>query len=227
MRVSEIFISRQGEGSQIGKRFIFVRLHGCRTNCAFCDTPNALNDADHLIMSTDEIVVKLYDLSKQNGDLKRVIITGGEPTEQYLELNTLCRELRAREFELFLETNGTGMAVNYSYFSLVTVSPKAGRVSWNSFITAERIETKYLLNLDDVDGSLNFIRGEQNNALRALGYTPESTVQLMRKLSAPAMSQTADVYLSDTRKLMDYLEKNGMANDYRVLPQLHTLVGIK
>ena len=37
-KVSEIFLSYQGEGPYVGSHQLFVRFYGCNLKCVFCDT---------------------------------------------------------------------------------------------------------------------------------------------------------------------------------------------
>ena len=41
MKISEIFYSIEGEGIEIGRPEIFVRLSGCNLRCEWCDTKYA------------------------------------------------------------------------------------------------------------------------------------------------------------------------------------------
>lgn len=41
LKVSEHFLSFQGEGCTVGKRAVFLRLSGCRLNCSFCLSGNS------------------------------------------------------------------------------------------------------------------------------------------------------------------------------------------
>lgn len=39
VHVEEIFLSLQGEGAEVGRPHLFLRLGGCPLRCAYCDTP--------------------------------------------------------------------------------------------------------------------------------------------------------------------------------------------
>lgn len=76
--VSEIFYSIQGEGSRAGYPCTFIRLHGCRLRCSWCDTPYALNmkETENLITGNS----LLLEIEKIGCDFLE--FTGGEPLEQ-------------------------------------------------------------------------------------------------------------------------------------------------
>lgn len=80
-RVNEIFYSVQGEGTRAGLPCVFVRLHGCKLRCSYCDTLYAIDRRTGGTMMTgyaiDE-VVRAYQC-------RFVEFTGGEPLE---EINT-------------------------------------------------------------------------------------------------------------------------------------------
>ncbi|NMC76868.1 MAG: 7-carboxy-7-deazaguanine synthase QueE [Candidatus Methanofastidiosa archaeon] len=98
--VSEIFFSFNGEGLEIGKPTVFVRLSGCNLNCSWCDTKYANYNAKE--MNTEEIMREIKKQSKFN---KSVLITGGEPLNQ--DIHKLVNELSKERYHIGIETNGS------------------------------------------------------------------------------------------------------------------------
>ena len=100
MKVSEIFYSIEGEGIEIGRPEIFVRLSGCNLRCVWCDTKYAWYNGKE--MSVDKIIkeIKRYPC-------KNVSITGGEPLLQKDELLELIRKLKKMGYWVQINTNGT------------------------------------------------------------------------------------------------------------------------
>ena len=74
IKVSEIFYSIQGEGSQIGIPTVFVRLFGCNLRCQWCDTMYDVEGDDYSELSFSELIRKSLSYNCKN-----ICITGGEP----------------------------------------------------------------------------------------------------------------------------------------------------
>ena len=100
MKISEIFVSIQGEGTRTGELCAFFRLWGCSFGCYYCDTKYA-NEGEYQEFSVYELLVK----SKLLG-VKLVQITGGEPLEQ-AETPQLAKKLIENGFTVLIETNGS------------------------------------------------------------------------------------------------------------------------
>ncbi len=98
LRITEIFLSLQGEANTVGRPTTFVRLTGCPLRCTYCDTAYAFSGGE--IMSLDAIVNRV-----QNEGAQYVTVTGGEPLAQ-----PACTELLRRLCDLglsvSLETSG-------------------------------------------------------------------------------------------------------------------------
>ncbi|MDD4203112.1 MAG: 7-carboxy-7-deazaguanine synthase QueE [Candidatus Omnitrophica bacterium] len=98
-RISEVFLSKQGEGPFIGIDQIFIRFAGCSLDCIYCDTDTTVFTQ----YSVDELLKKVLSFKEE---VDSVSITGGEPLEQVSFLEKFLPELKAAEYEVYLETNG-------------------------------------------------------------------------------------------------------------------------
>lgn len=98
LRVSEIFLSLQGESTRVGLPTVFVRLTGCPLRCRWCDSEHAFGGGS--LKRIDEIIgsVAAYGV-------RAVCVTGGEPLAQKASL-ALLSALCDAGFDLSLETSG-------------------------------------------------------------------------------------------------------------------------
>lgn len=96
----ESFYTIQGEGYNSGKATYFIRLAGCDVGCKWCDAKNTWNSALFSPVNIQEIIDEAL---KSNP--KSIVITGGEPLRYPLDL--LCKGLKEKGLEVFIETSGT------------------------------------------------------------------------------------------------------------------------
>ncbi len=140
--VKEIFYTLQGEGANAGRAAVFCRFAGCNlwsgreadrgtAVCRFCDTDfvgvdgpggGKFDSAEDLA----EAVARRWPAGVQKNGLGLgepfVVCTGGEPL---LQLDAeLIAALRARDFEIAVESNGTIAAPEG--LNWLCISPKAG-----------------------------------------------------------------------------------------------------
>lgn len=98
LRITEIFLSLQGESRSVGWPTVFVRLTGCPLRCGYCDTAYAFTGGDWI--SLPDIVRAV----NQHG-VHHVCVTGGEPLAQKNCLPLLALLCDAGH-EVSLETSG-------------------------------------------------------------------------------------------------------------------------
>lgn len=116
MKVSEIYLSIQGEGLLTGAQSVFVRASGCNLRCWFCDTPFASWSPEGEDLSLGEV---LDEIESHHCD--HVVLTGGEPM-LFAELVPLTAELKQRGMHVTIETAGTlDLPVESD---LMSISPK-------------------------------------------------------------------------------------------------------
>jgi len=129
LRVNEIFgPTFQGEGVNLGKPCVFVRLAGCNLSCAWCDTPYSWDWTryDKAAEVHRQTVVDVADRVRElAGDrVRHMVVSGGEPLLQGLSVSMLVDALRQDNWTSELETAGTVMPPSKTLVDHFTVSPK-------------------------------------------------------------------------------------------------------
>lgn len=98
LRITEIFLSLQGETSRVGLPTVFVRLTGCPLRCGYCDTAYAFHGGETRALESVLAEVAAYQP-------KYVTVTGGEPLAQKNCL-ALLGMLADHGYSVSLETGG-------------------------------------------------------------------------------------------------------------------------
>jgi 7-carboxy-7-deazaguanine synthase len=112
LRLTEIFLSLQGEARSVGWPTVFVRLTGCPLRCQYCDTAYAFHGGEWWDM--DAILAEVA----RHG-VRHVCVTGGEPLAQKRCIG-LLRALCDAGYEVSLETSGA--------LDVSAVDPRVSRV---------------------------------------------------------------------------------------------------
>jgi 7-carboxy-7-deazaguanine synthase len=98
LRITEIFLSLQGEGRSTGYPTVFVRLTGCPLRCRYCDTAYAFSGGEKYAIEAILQQVAAFQV-------ERVCVTGGEPLAQQ-DCLILLRALCDTGYRVSLETSG-------------------------------------------------------------------------------------------------------------------------
>jgi len=98
LRITEIFLSIQGESSHAGRPCSFVRLTGCPMRCVWCDSEYTFTGGTRIAF--DEIFARLEAFG-----CGLVEVTGGEPLAQN-NVFPFIKELCDRGYEVLIETGG-------------------------------------------------------------------------------------------------------------------------
>ena len=98
LKITEVFLSLQGESRSVGWPTVFIRLTGCPLRCTYCDSAYAFHGGEW------RSIPDLVEEARSHG-VRHVCVTGGEPLAQkrcLLLLKALCDA----GFEVSLETSG-------------------------------------------------------------------------------------------------------------------------
>ena len=112
LKLTEIFLSLQGEARDAGWPTVFVRLTGCPLRCQYCDTAYAFHGGQWW-----DIEAILAEVARHG--VRHVCVTGGEPLAQKRCLALLARLCDAG-YVVSLETSGA--------LDIAEVDPRVSRV---------------------------------------------------------------------------------------------------
>jgi 7-carboxy-7-deazaguanine synthase len=112
LRLTETFLSIQGETSRTGLPTVFVRLAGCPLRCRWCDTTYSFQGGETVTL--DELLERIAEFG-----IGTVCVTGGEPLAQKGCL-PLLTELCDRGYSVSLETGGA--------LDVAAVDPRVSRI---------------------------------------------------------------------------------------------------
>lgn len=128
LRITEIFLSLQGESRTVGLPTVFVRLTGCPLRCQYCDTAYAFHGGEYQSLAAVLERVAAFQT-------RYVCVTGGEPLAQKACLPLLTALCDAGH-EVSLETSGA-LPVDEVDARVVKVvdikTPASGEVAKNRF----------------------------------------------------------------------------------------------
>lgn len=138
LKLTEIFLSIQGEADSVGWPTVFVRLTGCPLRCQYCDTAYAFHGGEWFTLEQVLERVAAYQV-------RHVCVTGGEPLAQK-GCTELLHALCDADYRVSIETSG---AIDIS-----KVDPRVTRVvdiktPGSGEIARNRMENLALLRADE------------------------------------------------------------------------------
>ncbi|MCY7375156.1 MAG: radical SAM protein [Pyrinomonadaceae bacterium] len=134
LRITEIFLSIQGESSHAGRPCAFVRLTGCPMRCVWCDSEYTFTGGTR---------ISVADIFKQLKDFgcNLVEVTGGDPLAQK-NVYPFITELLDAGYEVLIETGGffsTEKVDERAKIILDVKCPASGESARNYWANLERL----------------------------------------------------------------------------------------
>lgn len=236
-RLIEIFASVQGEGLWVGKPQVFVRFHGCKLKCDFCDTPLT----HHLIKScrieyppfSKQFAQRNIELDEVQLDeeigrfgIKSLALTGGEPLEQADFIRDWFSHTH-QNYEVLLETSGIeseNLGKILKYLSIISMDIKIPTAThekpyWKEhevFLrTAAQIPTYLKVVYDE-----NMTEDEENHLHEILKTHPQ--------ISALIFQPVSPLQKRDMKKCLEIYWRMAslFPQKVRLIPQVHKFLNI-
>jgi 7-carboxy-7-deazaguanine synthase len=137
LRITEIFLSIQGESSHAGRPCAFVRLTGCPMRCVWCDSEYTFTGGERI--SFDEIFARLKEFG-----CNLVEVTGGDPLAQKNVFPFITR-LLDEGYEVLIETGGFFSTENIDARAKIILDvkcPASGESERNHWVNLERLDAE-------------------------------------------------------------------------------------
>ena len=137
LRITEIFLSIQGESSHAGRACSFVRLTGCPMRCVWCDSEYTFTGGTRI--SFEDIFAQLKEFG-----CNLVEVTGGEPLAQK-NVFPFITQLLDKNYEVLIETGGyisTEKVDQRAKIILDVKCPASGESERNYWANLERLSAE-------------------------------------------------------------------------------------
>ncbi len=137
LRITEIFLSIQGESSHAGRPCSFVRLTGCPMRCRWCDSEYTFTGGER--KSFADIFAQLKDFG-----CNLVEVTGGDPLAQK-SVYPFITKLLDDGYEVLIETGGffsTEKIDERAAIILDVKCPASGESERNHWANLERLNAE-------------------------------------------------------------------------------------
>lgn len=135
LKITEVFLSIQGEAQTVGKPTVFVRLTGCPLRCHYCDSEYAFYGGER--RSIDDLLEQVKSYGVQH-----ICVTGGEPLAQP-EARTLLIALSELGYKVSLETSGAMSVADIDPRVSIVMdlkTPDSGEVKRNDYSNIARLD---------------------------------------------------------------------------------------
>lgn len=145
MRITEIFLSIQGESTHAGRACAFVRLTGCPMRCTWCDSEYTFTGGEK--KTYEEIFAQL-----ESYRCNLIEVTGGEPLAQK-NVFPFITSLLDRGYEVLIETGGFSSTEQVDQRAAIILDVKcpasgeAERNHWENLsrLKADKDEIKFVI----------------------------------------------------------------------------------
>jgi len=209
MRVSEVFVSIQGEGASLGRPSVFVRLQGCAVGCRWCDTKYSWDPRRGRGVALDDLLAEVKECRAEN-----VVVTGGEPLENP-GFAPLVSGLRSLGRRVEVETAGTEcpppVAVDQWNVSL--------KLAHSGVAAERRLRDEAILRFRDLGAWFKFVVADAPDVEEVLGLQTKYGLSSERIILMP-LGMRRHEQIARMPMVAEWCRSYG----FRFSPRLHILI---
>lgn len=248
----EVFASAQGEGPEVGRTTVFVRLGGCDLRCRWCDSPGTWRpvegfrvetapgaetfDAFQNPASLDWLVERIEALAPAPATW--ISLTGGEPLLQGEAVAGLSRRLAERGRRVYLETHGLhadALAACVEHVALVSMDWKLA----SDVVTGPGVDAPEGLDFHDAHARFLAVAATTDVYVKAV-ITPSTRDDELEAMIDRIVAVSPEIPLvlqpvtptggvrarPDAGRLLEILRRaESRLVDVRLIPQTHPIYG--
>ena len=220
-KISEIFLSLQGEGIYVGVPQLFIRFYDCNLSCGFCDT----NLDSYETFTKDALIGRIREY---RNPYHSISLTGGEPLFQVDFIKDFLGEYkRFYKKPIYLETNGTlykELSKIIDYIDIIAMdfklpSSTGKRGAWEEhkkFLEIAKKKEVFIKAVITSGTSREDILHMVENVESQLPIVLQPVTAL--EDSEKTSTESLECFRSILRKSVERVE---------VIPQVHKLIGVK
>ena len=223
-KISEIFVSLQGEGIYAGVKQVFVRFYGCNISCTFCDT----KIDSYKTFTGDALMSKIL---RYEEPFHSISLTGGEPLFQANFIKEFLEEYnKFYRKRIYLETNGVlhqelSKVINYVdtiAMDFKLPSSTKGKSHWEEHrkfleIAAEKeVFTKAVITPDTTAEDI----AQMADIVKKIN--PAIPIVLQPVFTPKAADRTSESSLERFRRILE-----GSSKRVEIIPQMHKEWGVQ
>jgi 7-carboxy-7-deazaguanine synthase len=207
LRISEVFLSLQGEGPSAGTPAHFLRLQGCGVGCHWCDTKYSWQPEGGRAAT----IAEALDHARSLGTAPLLVVTGGEPLEQP-GLGALLEAALARWERVEVETSGITPPPLHHERLFYNVSPKLPSATPRSRDTWRHVRQW----IAEPNATFKLVVGDPPDLDDALAAVAEHAIPPARVMLMPE-GMTDQALRARAAGLAEACKRHG----FRLSPRLH------
>jgi len=221
-KVSEIFLSLQGEGKYLGQEQCFVRFYGCNMRCDFCDTkPETFKE-----YSTEQLLKQIRD-TIGDSSVKSISLTGGEPLLYRDILLEVLPKLKSEGFQIYLETNGILCDELFDMIDYIDVIAMDIKLPSSTKDKEKWSEHERFLNLAIKKEVFVKLVICKDTTLVDIKKAVEMVLRINPSVTFVLQPNSRQLGRELAEKLYEFKSYSKQFNDVRIIPQLHSIMGIR